>query len=236
MTRFVLVTGDKGGVGKSFSARALMDWYQQTNATIHAFDTDKTNSTLYRFYGAGGKVGLLDVDQPAELDGLLDLLAREATSSGDSVVLVDCAARTLDTFIKWMQDVDFLSHKETVGFQFTIAFVLGPELDCVAILKDMVEHFRAAADYVVIKNLAKGTTFGTYDGSNTRKLLANDLKVTEITLPKLLEKTYLGIDNKNLPFDLAVDHPDLELSDRSRLRVFRTRVAESFEEARSKWT
>ena len=71
----VLVTGDKGGVGKSFTSRTLLDWYLGEGKKVRAFDTDKTNSTLFRFYQEEGSVQQLDVESPGDLDELVNLLA-----------------------------------------------------------------------------------------------------------------------------------------------------------------
>ena len=50
MKKIILVTGDKGGVGKSFTARIIADYLLDKKVSFRAFDTDKTNATFYRFY------------------------------------------------------------------------------------------------------------------------------------------------------------------------------------------
>jgi hypothetical protein len=235
MVRLVLVTGDKGGVGKSFTSRTLLDWYLGQGATVHAFDTDKTNSTLYRFYQMEGAVKQLDVENPADLDELLNLLGRLSEGASREVVLLDCAARTLDAFLKWMRDIGFMDLKRDLGFQMTLAFVLGPEKDCITILKDAATQFGGDVDYVVIKNLAKSSNFDLYQGSNTRKLLVEQLGAAEIELPALLEKTTLLLDRHNLGFGQALCHEGIQLADRSRVRIFRERMRASFEGVGQKW-
>ena len=235
MVKLILVTGDKGGVGKSFLSRLLLDWFLKSGVSVRAFDTDKTNSTLYRFYPDKNIVQHLDVDQSDDLDGLLNLLAELAVDKMEHVVLLDCAARTLDALMKWMQDVDFASHKQELSIGFTIAFVMGPERDCVVILKDVANHFQSLADYVIIKNLAKGSRFSTYDESQTRTFLLETLKATEIELPKLLEKTSMVLDRSSLSFSSALDHTDVQIADRSRVRTYQERINHLFSGGADKW-
>ena len=235
MARLILVTGDKGGVGKSFTARTLLDWYLSQGKQVHAFDTDRTNSTLFRFYGEEAQVKQLDVENPGDLDELLNNLGALSQAKSQDVILLDCAARTLDSFLRWMREVDFLNIKKELGFDMTLAFVLGPEKDCITILKDVAEQFRNAVDYVLIKNLARSSNFDLYENSNTRATLIEELGASELELPALLEKTTLLLDRFNLGFSRALSHQSVQLADRSRIKGFRARVGDSFTGVASKW-
>lgn len=235
MARLVLVTGDKGGVGKSFTARSLLDWYLSQGKQVQAFDTDRTNSTLFRFYGEDASVRQIDVENPGDLDELLNTLGKLSEENAEDVILLDCAARTLDAFLKWMTEIDFMNLKRELRFAMTLAFVLGPEKDCITILKDVASQFGSEVDYVVIKNLARSSNFDLYENSNTRKLLLEDLKASELELPALLEKTTLLLDRYNLGFAKALSHQAVQLADRSRIKGFRSRVGGSFQEVEPKW-
>jgi ABC-type siderophore export system fused ATPase/permease subunit len=48
--RLVLVTGDKGGAGKSVMARILLDVYRHRNIHCIAYECDQSNPQLYRHY------------------------------------------------------------------------------------------------------------------------------------------------------------------------------------------
>ncbi len=220
MARLILVTGDKGGVGKSFLARALLDWKLAQSAAIQAFDTDKTNSTLFRFYPS--HVQHLDLECTEELDGLLERFKTQ------DVFLLDCAARTLDIFLKWAEGVDLLECQKQLSFQITLAFVLGPEKDCISILKDVFHRFQSGVDYALILNQAKGCDFSLYQNSNTRKLLLESHQALEWEMPALFEKTVRVLDRLNLSFDQAVGNAEVQLADQSRVRLFREKMKTLF--------
>lgn len=229
MARLILVTGDKGGVGKSFFARTLVDWMgEQPDFAFKAFDTDRTNSTLFRFHPEVSEQ--LDVSEPSNMDALLELLRTQ-----DAVVVVDCAARALDTMIHWMEEIDFLGLKQEMGFQMTLAFLLGPEKDCVQILKDVSQFFTDQVDYILVKNLSRGRSFSLYDGSQTRSTILEKLGGIELELPVLLEKTALELDRKNLAFSIAAKDMALPIADQQRVKIFRRRMSERLQEVARSW-
>ncbi len=234
--RVVFVTGDKGGVGKSFSSRLLIEWYEERGVKVSAFDTDKANSTLYRFFEKSEIQGLslnqLDIDDPIALDEFLEKIAE---AKDNEVFLVDCAARTLDRLVTWIREVDFLNLAQELDLKVTLAFVLGTEKDCVAILRDTLESFGEAVEYVVIKNQARGNDFRVYEGSKARERLIESLGGTEISLPGLFVKTSIEVDRLSMPFSRAIGENALGIADRSRLKTWRGNAFSVLSEAESRW-
>lgn len=70
--RVVIVTGDKGGVGKSTFARGLLQLYINKNLKYLAYDSDHRNAQLYRHYNSVEPgVKLLDIFTRGGADDLL---------------------------------------------------------------------------------------------------------------------------------------------------------------------
>ncbi|NMG11122.1 ATP-binding protein [Brasilonema sp. UFV-L1] len=67
--RFVIVTGDKGGVGKSTFARALFHFSINKNLPCIAYDSDRTNPQMQRHFK--NKVRFTDIFQRGGADNLL---------------------------------------------------------------------------------------------------------------------------------------------------------------------
>ena len=235
MSRIVFVTGDKGGVGKSFTSRVLLDWYHERGLPVKAFDTDKTNSTLFRFFNKSEDKNIildqLDTDDQGALDSFLNLVAE----GKDEIFMIDCAARTMDRLLLWMKEVGFFKLALDHEIKITLAFVLGPEKDCVAILKDISAEFDTNADYILIKNEGKGLEFKVYDSSNTREKILSKLSGVEIKIPHLHPKTSLEVDRLSIPFSVAKDSTALGLAERSRVRTFQIRVFEELNKAEQLW-
>ncbi|BBD62878.1 hypothetical protein NIES2109_57280 (plasmid) [Nostoc sp. HK-01] len=73
--RLVIVTGDKGGVGKSTFSRAMIQTYLDNNQNFAAFDADMSNPQIKRFYEEECTVMPLDIFRRGEADiSLLDEL------------------------------------------------------------------------------------------------------------------------------------------------------------------
>jgi Mrp family chromosome partitioning ATPase len=76
------VTGDKGGVGKSFFARTLAQHKIDTKQPFRAFDIDPVNPNLHQFYPE--HTTALDIDEEGALDAIRDAL------DSHPQILVDC--------------------------------------------------------------------------------------------------------------------------------------------------
>ena len=231
MNHLILVTGDKGGVGKSFTSRILIDFLDQAGVGISIFDTDITNSTLFRFYSHGDRVTQLDFENIEALDSLLN----DLSLASNKTLLIDCAAGSLGKFSNWMSEIDLLSLKDELKFKISLVFVLSSDKDCVAILKDVEEEFKNDAQYIIVRNQGRGSDFSLYDNSKVRSKLLEKRKCTEINLPKLLEKTAVILDKMNLTVSEAIDHPEIQIADKSRIRVFRRRVKEEVDQGIKEW-
>jgi len=227
MKNIVFVTGDKGGVGKSFFTRIFLDYLVTKNKDFKAFDTDKTNSTLFRFFESTQFVSQLDTDEEQELDQLLESLIQ----SNEALYVVDCAAGTMDRLRSWMSDVDFLNLASEHSIKVTLTFVLAPDLDCLQILSDSFDHFKDQVDYVVVKNLGRGSDFSLYESFKNKYQIETNYQINELELPKLYEPATHEIDRGSYRFKEVAENSGLkiQIANRSRVRVFRDRVFQEFE-------
>lgn len=137
MKKLFFVTGDKGGVGKTFTTRLLDSYLSEKKKTYLSFDTDKANSTFKRF--SINDAILIDLDEKGALDEVFeDVLV----DSNTEYLLVDCAARTLDSILKWMSEVDFNSISNELDIETSFFFVLGHDKDSLQILNDLLKKRR----------------------------------------------------------------------------------------------
>jgi hypothetical protein len=225
--RIILAHGDKGGVGKSTFARLLADYYEEHNIIWHGYDTDNTNGHLVRFFGA--KTTPILLRDEASTSELLNALEAGSTHN-----LIDMGARSGEVLSKWMADTDFLALCTELGFRVTVAFVLSPVLDSVALLKTVAEQIGEKADYVVIKNEALGSSFEVYDKSKTRVKVTQELGGIEIVLPELAEHAYQRVDQLSISWRSAVETKELALNVRQYVKVWLRRGFEQIEKAHTK--
>jgi hypothetical protein len=214
--RIVLVTGDKGGTGKSTFARGLLDVYGNLGIQYTAYDGDPRNTQLHRHYtNVAPGVTRIDITKRGEADELLDDL--EASKPG--IVVVDLPAGSGEWFETFESDVDLIASAADIGYRLTIASVISRVKDSVNALRLLMNYCDRRVDYVVVKNLHFGEKdrFRRFDHSKTREQFLN-LGGIEMAMADLFDDTYDLIDERDLAFRAAVaeDSP-LSRANRSRL-------------------
>ena len=85
----VIVDGDKGGLGKSFTGLVFTYCLISTGLPWNGFDGDPRNAHLFRFHGAK-QVRRLPLQSPDQWDHLIDVIEREVPL--DHVIVIDCPA------------------------------------------------------------------------------------------------------------------------------------------------
>ncbi len=210
--RIVFVTGDKGGVGKSFTSRAIVQYYLDLNQPFRAFDIDPVNPNLEQFYPE--ITTQLDIQKPGALDQIRNEIETQP------LLLVDCAARSLWELDAWFKDLGLIQERGQLRLSFTFVFVITPDKSCTVIMNDTLQRFGKEADYLVVKNYGKGKNFSIYEESKLRTSLLKQYQGQEIALPSLLERTVVHLDSHDIGFGDAMKHPDVTVADRSRVRGF----------------
>jgi hypothetical protein len=214
--RLVLVTGDKGGTGKSVMARLLLDIYRHRNIDCIAYECDQSNPQLYRHYkNIPPGVQTLKLNQRGGADALQDDLERFSPK----VSLVDLPAGAAEYFESVASDIHLFKNAETMGYRITMVSVLGRVKDSVVQLKRLVDFCGDRVDYVVAKNIYWGEDkkFVRYNDSKVRQVLLNELAGVELLLPDLYDNLFDFIDSQDLTFREALEHDGLTVSNRSRI-------------------
>jgi hypothetical protein len=210
--RLVFVTGDKGGVGKSFTARTLVQHNLDTNRPCHGYDIDPVNPSLHQYYPEN--TVRLNLEEPGALDQIRNDL------EFNQLLLVDCAARSLHELDDWFRELGLLRQRHGLHLGITLVFVITPDKSCTAIMSEALDMFGHEADYLVVKNLKMGKDFSIYENSKLRKRMLEEYHGREITLPPLLERTVVLLDRHDLGFNRALVDERVTVADRSRIRGF----------------
>jgi hypothetical protein len=216
--RIVIITGDKGGVGKSTFARGLLHLYINKQLKYLAYDSDHRNAQLYRHYdSAQPGVKLLDIFTRGGADDLLIDLEKELPP----LVLVDLPAQSGLFFENFEKDLGVFDAVKGLGYRVTMVSVLSRVKDSVNILRILHIYCGDRVDYVVVKNLFHGEAdkFERYDSSDTRTKLL-DAGAVEIKMPDLFFKPYDYIDEKNLTFSEVLEDKQANIVIKSRVSAW----------------
>jgi hypothetical protein len=209
----ILVTGDKGGTGKSTFARGLLDVLCHRGVQVAAYDGDRRNPQLFRHYRSIERgVMQLDVMAPGGADRLLD----DMESNVAPVMLVDLPAGAGAALEDFERETGFLEGATELGYGVSLVSVLSPVRDSVNALRLLMEVLGEQASYVAVKNLHFGADeqFEIFDSSKAKQNLLQREGVM-LSLPKLFSETYALVDNKSLTFRQASQ--ELVMSQRRRV-------------------
>jgi hypothetical protein len=218
MSRIHFVGGETGGVGKSVLARLLAQYYIDRQRPFSAFDGDLSHGALVRYYG--------DFATPVDIARFesADRIAEVAAESGNDVI-VDLAAQSARPLDRWMDETGLAELGAELGISITLWHVMDDGTDSVRLLGEVLNTYGEGPDYVLVRNLGRGSDFSLFDGSE-EKDLAEGLGARIMDLPCLHAPTMRKIDRVGASLWAAANNkdaalgPSLGLLERQRVKIW----------------
>ena len=198
-----LVGGEKGGVGKSFTARLLAQYFIDNQQPFIGFDTDQSHGTFTRFYREfTSSIDTRSFDS-------LDTIIASAESSPDTHIIVDLAAQTLTSLTRWIEDSDIFGVLQELGFTLYLWHVMDDGADSMNLLQKVMETYDGdAIRLILVENLGRGDCFEYLEGSDIyARALENNAQVLKLDQlqPGLVKK----VDFSNTSFWAAANNRQL---------------------------
>lgn len=217
-----LIGGEKGGVGKSLTARLVAQYLIDHEIPFVGFDTDRSHGALLRYYA--------DYASPLVPDTYegLDAIVESAVEHPGRRVLVDLAAQTQAPLVKWMEDSGVLDLAQDTGIALTYWHVMDAGRDSVDLLGKLLNRFGSRLNYVLVRNELRGDDFSQLDRSGEQER-AQELGAKVIAIRHLHDAVAQKIDASNASFWAAKNNtgngagphgPGLGLMERQRLRIW----------------
>ncbi|MBC1218431.1 chromosome partitioning protein ParA [Nostoc sp. UCD121] len=216
--RLIIVTGDKGGVGKSTFARALFQLYINKNLPCVTYEADLRNPQLERYFKKDYRpiIRYIDIFHRGGADDLLINL----DESDCPITLLDLPAQSGGFFESYVKELSFFEVLKTdINCQVTMVSVISRVLDSINVLEKLRELCKDQVDYVVVKNLFHGEEekFERYNDAFLRQnMLAEGL--VELVMPDLFYKSYDFIDRHALTFNEGQTHKGTNIVIKSRIK------------------
>ena len=210
----ILIGADKGGVGKTTTSRALLDYFSRKNILARAFDTEDPRGTLQRFYP--GITEIIDMDEVADQMKVLDTL----DTASVKVTVVDLKAGAMSDTLKAFEDIGALEAAKNGEFNLGLIHVIGPSiasLDEIGEISDYVHNL----SYVIARNFINETNFFEWDEETYQKYFSGLADAYEIDVPKLNEMAYELIDLKGVTFTNFINNKDAKGQDANYSFVLR---------------
>lgn len=197
----VIVAAQKGGVGKTTTARLLLHWLSESKRQHAAFDTEHPAGSLARFYPKVTEV--VDILKVADQARIFDTLAaaREGT-----VLAVDLKAGLFFDVLSLMEDLYIFRDAREGNYRLVFLHVLGSSVESINEIEETMERFRGAI-HVAVRNVASGANMSRWDESRTRERFLAEGGV-EIDIPPLDPLAYQAVDDSSATFRDFVDNKD----------------------------
>jgi hypothetical protein len=221
MSSINFIGGEKGGVGKSVVARLLAQYFIDKGRAFTGFDTDRSHTSFTRFYADFASPVVVDTYEG--LDLIAGVFEEEPVAGDPPNVIVDLAAQTAAPLARWIKDSDLVSLMASIGVTVNFWHVADAGKDSVDLLDRLVATYGAGPNYIVVKNLGRGTDFSQLEESNALKK-AQALGGHVISLAQLHEASMRKIDRQNASFWGAIhttSGPDaLGMLERQRVKTW----------------
>lgn len=208
------IGGEKGGVGKSLTARLLAQYFIDHGQTFVGFDADHSHSTFSRFYAEFTTV--LDVENYNSLDEIV----AAAEGNPDANVLVDLAAQTGRHVNQWAEDSDSFGIFAELNRPVYLWHVMDDGADSAHLLNKLLDNKPEGVKIVVVMNKGRGENFQLFERSPTYRK-AQEQGAQIITLKQLQPALMQKVDFSNLSFWAAANNRELlSLVERKRVTVW----------------
>ena len=209
------IGGEKGGVGKSLTARVLAQYFIDREQPFSGFDLDHSHATFSRFYAEF--TSPVKVDDFASLDAILEF----AESDPSQNLILDLAAQTARYLDDWIEQSDVFGIFDELGYASFIWHVMDDGADSLTLLARLLErHKETRATFVVVLNQGRGEDFTFFRESDVFAELARR-KGKIMQLSRLETRLAQKIDFNNSSFWAAANNRQImSLVERKRVGVW----------------
>ena len=226
MASINFIGGEKGGVGKSVTARVLAQYFIDKNQAFTGFDTDRSHHSFNRFYS--------DYASPVVVDSYegMDLIVAAFEQDPQQNVIVDLAAQTSAPLAQWIKEASLIELFKDMGITVNLWHVMDDGRDAVDLLGRLIDCYGSGPNYVVVQNFGRGSDFVLLRESYAlQKAQAQGAYVVE--LPRLHDASMRKIDQHNTSFWKAINDRDssdsLGLLERQRVKTWLKNCYEVFD-------
>lgn len=208
----VIITGDKGGVGKSLVAITLLEYFIGSNTPVAIVDTDMTNPDVHTLYENRLKSAHINLEEK-DGGGWMKLVEFAESTHETIVVNMKAGSKTsIEENQKFIADAFKMLQRPIVMF-----FVLGLQKQCSILFYDALNLFPTLHAAIAVKNLKNGDIdeFFNWDEAKQDETFQD---VKEIIFPKVHARISLKITDDDMMISELLEGSKLRISERAALQ------------------
>lgn len=222
------VGGRKGGVGKSFFTRMLIEFRRSKGGKFTIAECDRVNPDVGRIYKDLEEVILAYFSEDERKRSKADALFAAALKK---VVIANLPAQVHQAMLAWFTEDALYELAAQEGVTFCHWYVSNGGYDSVQLFYRTVRDLGGWMPHVFVRNWGLCDDWTHVDEDPEFQQVIEDHTIPVIDMPKLpyLERNF--IEAHQLPLAEAADHTDLSVVSHQRIRHFLRQAFAEIEEA-----
>jgi hypothetical protein len=223
-----LFGGEKGGVGKSFVCRAVIQYHLDNDVSFTVFDTDRSNPDVKRIYqDANCRVAVFSEGEKYE-----DTANAIYNAALEKRVIVNLPAQVFIPVKDWFEKNELLAVAAEDGVSFFYWFVCDGGYDSLKLLAKSLSYFQSDVAHILVKNWGKCDDWEPLDNDERLQSLIEKYKVKVIDFPKFIGNADRNaIDARSWTFGEARESQEFGSISRQRVKRFLREAYEAIEVA-----
>jgi len=220
MANINLIDGEKGGVGKSWVARTMLQYLIDNAIPRASIETDRSNPTVLNIYKES-KAAVF-----SENEKMADVIFEYALKK---TVVVNLPAQAHRAVAKWIDTKGLLDLGKEHDVTFIKWFVSDGESDSIELFIESLEHYQGYITHVFIKNWGRCDEWGDFKAHEAIQKAIAEYNVAVIDFPKLSDGRRIEINAKRLTFEDASNYPEFGLIGRNQIKTYLRDAYKAFE-------
>jgi len=212
----VFVSGSKGGVGKSITTMAVLDYFIAANRYVKLVEADISNPDVWNSYGQAVESEAVNLDQ---VDGWINLV-NTCDAEPQQTVVVNTPARNNDAVIA--HGSILMDSLEELLRPLVTLWVINRQRDSLELLEAYLESMPASVVHVVRNGyFGDERKFELFEHSPMKRVIEAQGGMS-LYLPDLADRVTDSLYSTRITIDEAAKH--LKLGDRAVLQSWRNAV------------
>lgn len=216
------VTGNKGNVGKTAFANALIEFYRQNNVGLIKIDADSDSQTLSKMYK---DAMLLVLSDDPRLSSQTDIIFRLAYAesqkeSGRQDLLVDLPAGGEKDINRWMKECGLAEDAATYGISFVKWWVCDSDPYSIELFETSLKE-NPDVKHIFLKNMGRSSAnnWKTFDKKKTLHSLIKKQSALVLEIPLVDAETLNSLREQSISFEQARSKDFLQVDPTQHLRI-----------------
>jgi hypothetical protein len=173
----VIVGADKGGVGKTFVSRAVLDYFKAQGVDARAFDTQQPDGNLKRFHPE--QTQIVDLSKSDDQIVVFDSVPKF------DVTVIDIQAGLLTPTLTLLSEIGFLDMVKDGKLDITVLHVIGSTVQSLNEIAGTAKILDGSRHFIVTNHTNDAAFFSGINGVTTDALKAGSAL---IDIPKMDER------------------------------------------------